>query len=291
MNNAVTARRLALMWCGVAYLVALLGAAVTTAVVPSWHPLAVIALADVVATVIVFGFSVTCNNSSLYDPYWSVAPPVIALYLVTRPALEPNPWRAGAVLLVVSLWAIRLTYNCLRRWRGLDDEDWRYRDIRRQVGRSYWLASLLGIHLMPTALVFLGCLPLWTALARGGSLGPLDALGVTVALVGVLLELIADRQLHAFRATRPAPGELLARGLWARARHPNYLGELLFWWGLWLIGAGAPESAWTVIGALSMTALFLFISIPLKERHMLARRPQYAAYRRRTPMLIPRLRR
>ncbi len=281
------------MWCAVAYLSALLGAAAISVGLPDMHPLVTVALADLVATAVIFAFAVICNNSSLYDPYWSVAPPVIALYLLAQPERGANPWRAAAVLLVVTVWAVRLTYNCLERWRGLDDEDWRYRDIRRATGRCYWVASLFGIHLFPTALVYLGCLPLWTAFSpEAGDLGLLDALGVCVALLGVGLESVADRQLRAFRAARRGPGVLLSEGLWGRCRHPNYLGELLFWWGVFLLGASAPWPAarWTVVGAASMTALFVFISIPLKERRMLARRPGYAAYRRRTPMLIPRWR-
>ncbi len=281
------------MWCAVAYLAALLGAAAITLELSDMHPLVTVGIADLVGTLVIFAFGVICNNSSLYDPYWSVAPPAIALYLLAQPECDANPWRAAAMLLVVTVWAFRLTYNCLQRWRGLDDEDWRYRDIRRATGRWYWAASLFGIHLMPTVLVYLGCLPMWTAFSpEAGDLGLLDALGVCVALLGVALESVADRQLRAFRQAGHQPGVLLAEGLWGRCRHPNYLGELLFWWGVFLLGVGAPEQAasWTVVGAASMTALFVFISIPLKERRMLKRRPGYAAYRRRTPMLIPRWR-
>ncbi|MBI5546954.1 MAG: DUF1295 domain-containing protein, partial [Deltaproteobacteria bacterium] len=85
------------------------------------------------------------------------------------------------------------------------------------------------------------------------------------------------------------PGEIVNTGLWKYSRHPNYFGEVSFWWGLWLFGvASDPASAlWTLAGPVAMTGLFLFISVPMLDKRSLERRPGYAEHRRRVSALIP----
>ncbi len=259
------------------------------------HPIAVAAVADLAATGVIFAGSFALGNSSLYDPYWSVAPAPIAVYWALGPGAESGASgvrQALAVALVV-LWGLRLTGNWLRGWQGFGHEDWRYVDLREGSGRAWWAVSFSGIHLFPTVVVFLGLLPLYPALAAGSRpLGLLDALAVLVAGGGILLETVADQQLNAFVRSGRARGATLQTGLWARMRHPNYLGENLFWWGLWLFGLAAdPAWWWTGIGAVAITVMFLTASIPMIDERMLARRPDYADYKARVPALLPRLRR
>ena len=260
-----------------------LAAAVLTghalAAVPGLHPLLVTALADAVATLVVFGFSVRHDNSSLYDPYWSVAPlPILAWWLAATPPGAP-PLRVALVLALTTAWGLRLTANCLVRWRSLADEDFRYVEIRRRSGRLYWPASLLTIHLFPTTWVFLGLLPLWAALS-GPARPPgwLDAAAALVTGGAVAVEALADLELRRFLSARLDPAAVLDTGLWAAFRHPNYVGEVLFWWGLWLFGLAAePGWWWTVIGPLAITALFTFVSAPWMDRRLAARHPAWAA--------------
>ena len=254
------------------------------------HPLWTAALADLAATVTVFLFSLAFDNSSLYDPYWSVIPPFLALFwLVAAGAagadgLPVRQWLVGGLLLA---WAVRLTFNWVRRWRGLRHEDWRYADYRR-FGAAYWPVSFAGFHLLPTIIVFLGCLALWPALAAGGhAFGALDAVAAAVTAVAIALETTADRQLVRFLRTAGAQ-RVMDRGLWSLSRHPNYFGEVLFWWGLWLFGlAASPAWWWTVVGPLAMTALFLGISVPMMERHLAARHPGYGEQARRRSAFLP----
>jgi steroid 5-alpha reductase family enzyme len=279
------AHRRVLVTVAVAYGLALAAALSAAAALAGHHPLLVAAAADLTGTVVVFAFSVAFDNSSLYDPYWSVAPIPIALSWAAGP---PSP-RAWLVLLLVVAWGVRLTANCLMRWRSLADEDFRYVEIRARTGRLYWPASLVSIHLLPTAWVFLGLLPVYPALAGPGA--PLGWLDLTAALVtggAVAVEGIADLQLRRFLARRRRPEEVLDTGLWAVSRHPNYLGEVLFWWGLFLLGlAAGPGWGWTVVGPLAITALFAFVSVPWMDRRMLARHPAWAERLRRVPALLP----
>jgi steroid 5-alpha reductase family enzyme len=253
-------------------------------------PILVVAAADLAATLAVFALSFAFDNSSLYDPYWSAAPPAIALYWALAPgAPDVDPTRQGAVLLLVGAWAGRLTWNWLRGWQGLAHEDWRYVDFRATAGRAYWLVSLLGIHLFPTAMVLLGCLSLFPALAAGTRpLGVLDVVAILVTAGAVAIEATADEQLRRFRRAATGPVRTLATGLWAWSRHPNYFGEILFWWGLFLFGLAAdPAWWWTVAGPLAITLMFVFVSVPMLDRRMLARRPDYAARMRAVSALVP----
>jgi steroid 5-alpha reductase family enzyme len=289
---AGTDLRAAFALCAFAYLVAAGVAVVTGILVPAGHAIETALWADVAATVAIFAFSLGFSNSSFYDAYWSVAPIAIALFFVLAPGGEAPVARQLLAFGLTAAWGLRLTWNWARGWHGLGHEDWRYVNLREQTGALYWPVSFLGIHMMPTLLVFAGCLALYPALASGSRpLGPLDGLAALVTAGAIWLEGSADNQLRRFRLAGPAPEEILATGLWARCRHPNYLGEILFWWGLYLFALAAdPAYWWTGIGALSITLLFRFASLPMIERRMLERRPGYAQRVESTPVLIPRLR-
>ena len=272
-----------------AYLVALAVALVVGRTAPLEHPVGLALAADVAATVVIFGFSVAYRNSSFYDPYWSLAPIPIALYWLSLANIYPV--RAFVVLGLVTLWGLRLTWNWLRGWQGLGHEDWRYTDLQRSSGRAYWLVSFSGIHMAPTLWVFAGCLSLYPSLAdaRAPFGVPLDLLALVVTGGSIWLEARSDQQLKRYRESGPPAGEFLRSGLWAWSRHPNYLGEMGFWWGLYLFGLAAnPDWWWAIVGPLSITLMFRFISLPMIETRMCERRPGYADYAARSSMLLPR---
>jgi steroid 5-alpha reductase family enzyme len=246
-------------------------------------------VADVVATVVIFGFSLRYKNSSFYDAYWSVIPPLLAVYWFEANHADANSVRVLLVMGLVWLWAIRLTANWATYWTGLDHEDWRYPLVRARAGRYATLVDFAGIHLFPTIQVFLGCLPIYAVMTFGQApLGWLDALAFVVTLGAIAIETIADLQLHAFIAKRKS-GEFIKSGLWSWSRHPNYFGELSFWWGLMLFGlAAAPAQWWWIVpGALAMTAMFKFASIPLMDTRSVERRPAYAEHMRKVSALLP----
>jgi steroid 5-alpha reductase family enzyme len=282
-------RTRAFLWITVAYLTALVAALVTGIALRHRHPIEIAFAADVAATIVVFGFSYFFDNSSFYDAYWSVIPPAIAVYFIAAAAPEAVDLRQALVLLALSLWAVRLTWNWARGWTGLHHEDWRYVDLRASQGKLYWIVSFFGLHFFPTLTVFVGCLPLWLALGEGTRpLGFFDAVGAACAFGGTALEFFADNQLRRWKLGNPPVGSTFERGLWAWSRHPNYLGEILFWIGLAFFGAAAAGFVWWGwIGAVAMVLMFRFASLPMIETRMLARRPNYAARQARVSLLIP----
>ena len=251
------------------YLLALGAAILTLKYAPIPDMLWKTALADVVAMTVVFIFSMIYNNSSVYDPYWSAAPAFIVLYWLLQAGESCFLYKA--VWLLIVLWGVQLTWNWILRWDGMQDEDWRYVNIRKKTGGFYWVASYFGIHLLPTALVFAGLVPVYYILMSEVSW--LDSWLAVIAFVftlnAILLEKSADDQLRRFLKNRKHPNESLQSGLWIFLRYPNYLGEMTFWWGLFLFALAVDRNLWwTVFGPASITLMFLFISIPMMRKRL-----------------------
>ncbi len=248
------------------------------------HPLLVALVADCAATIAVFAFSMSFDNSSFYDPYWSVAPFAIASYWEVPGG---NPVRQGLVLFALAFWGARLTWNWYRQWRGLEHEDWRYVDIRAKTGRAWPLASFAGVHFFPTLIVFAGLLPVYSAMFSPAPLGTLDIAAFFVAIGATIIEAVSDQQLRSYVLMRRNHEEILATGLWKYSRHPNYFGEATFWWGLALFGLAADPHLWSVAGAAAITVMFVFISVPLLDERSAARRPGYRSHMQRVSALVP----
>jgi steroid 5-alpha reductase family enzyme len=267
---------------------------VTAVLLRHHHPVTVAFVADLAATVVIFALSMAFANSSLYDPYWSVAPPVIA---IAWDAVSPDHLGSGAIArqiivkLLVVLWAIRLTGNWAIGWHGFTQEDWRYIHLRDTTHGKlpWWLVSFVGVQLVPTLVVFVGMLPLWPALgAPRHSFNAIDVVAIIVTASAIALETIADNQMRAFTRNPANRGRTIDVGLWSRSRHPNYLGEIGLWCGFYLFGLAAdPHWWWTVVGPIVMILLFQTASIPMMEDRSLQRRPEYADYQRRVPRLVP----
>ena len=239
-------------------------------------------LADILATVITFAFSVAFGNASVYDPYWSVQPLVIlAAFALRAPALG---WAQILCLVTVFLWGIRLTANWAYTFRSLKHQDWRYTMLKEKTKRLYPIVNFLGIHLVPTLVVYACTLPAVFLIERAAS-SPLSAPFFALSLCAVLLQGTADCQMHAFR--KKGTGGFIRVGVWKYSRHPNYLGEILMWWGVALaVTCAIPHMWYLCTGALMNTFLFLFVSIPLADGRQ-SRKPDFAAYKAQTRMLLP----
>lgn len=240
-------------------------------------------LADVAATVITFIFSLIFRNASVYDPYWSVQPMVIiAAFAVKAPALG-----AAQILPIVAIfvWGLRLTANWAYTFRGLEHQDWRYTMLSQTTGKLYPLVNFLGIHLVPTLIVY-GCtLPAVFTVVYAAQFNAGSAVFFALSICAVILQGTADCQMHSFR--KSGRGGFIRKGVWKNSRHPNYLGEIVMWWGVALACVCVLPRYWYLIaGALANTLLFLFISIPLADKRQ-SRKEGFGEYRAQTRMLLP----
>ncbi|MEM7080052.1 MAG: DUF1295 domain-containing protein [Pseudomonadota bacterium] len=252
-------------------------------------PVLAMLYADIAGTLAIFAFSQMFSNTSFYDAYWSVAPPLIFLgWLATAPALD---LRSVLVFVLVCLWAVRLTHNWGRGWMGLGHVDWRYVDLRVKTGRAYPLVDLAGLHMFPTLIVFTGCIPLLRIAHLQAPLGGLDAVWLAVGFGALYLEWRADNVLRAHRLQRERDTDVLREDVWAWCRHPNYVGEMGFWLALAIAGHILFADVWNWLGFVLMVLLFVCISIPMIDKRQLANKPDYARYKAEVPTLIPRLKR
>ena len=269
---------------GVVYLLA---AALGVAVYILTRPLGAfwirLLLADVSATVLTFIFSLIFKNASVYDPYWSVQPIVILVGLAVGQRLSLIKL---VLLLTVLLWGIRLTANWAYTFKSMKHEDWRYCMLREKTGKAYPIINFVGIHMVPTLVVYLCTLPA-AAMMLGSARGNLIAYaGVAVSLCAVALQGISDVQMHKFR--KSGKGGFIREGLWRNSRHPNYLSEILMWWGVGICSVAAlgASYAYLLVGAVANTALFVLVSIPLAEGKQ-ATKDGYAEYCAETRVLLP----
>ena len=239
-------------------------------------------IADLGATVVCFIFSLIFGNASVYDPYWSVQPPVIVgAFLV---GCGPSPL---ALLLfgVILIWAIRLTANWAYTFRGLNHQDWRYTMLKEKTGKFYPIINFVGIHMVPTLIVYACTLPAVIATVSGADIHPLSIPFAALSLLATLMQGISDVEMHKHRKLHT--GSFIRTGLWKNSRHPNYLGEILMWWG---VGGAAvasmPEASYLLTGALLNTVLFLTVSIPMADARQ-SQKDGFAEYKSRTRMLLP----
>jgi len=241
--------------------------------------------ADVAATVFLYLISLPLDNASVYDPYWSVAPIVILPLCMA----SFGTWNAGTIALLgcVTYWGIRLTGNWAYTFRGYDHQDWRYSMLREKTGFLYPFVSLFGIMLFPTLVVFLCMLPALHYLQFGG-INFITLLGFALCISATTLQLIADVQLHRFQEQSQSRGEIIRCGVWRHARHPNYLGEILMWWGVYTVLVSVRPDLWYFgLGALVNTLMFLFISIPMAETRMAGYKEGFERYVQETNRLLP----
>ena len=243
-----------------------------------------ILLADVIATVIVWASGVILRTASAYDPYWSLQ--TLAIYLCLL--FKYQNWHVGTILLlvVIALYSLRLTMNFILGFHSLKYVDWRYKMLKEKTGKFYQVVNLLGICMFPTLVVYAATLPV-IAYASITTFSALDVIGLSIIVLGVLLELIADIQMKKFVKTRIDRSQVLDKGLWRYSRHPNYLGEIAIWFGVALTLIVSHFNYWYFIaGAVVNLLMFLFISIPMEERHFKGYKPDYAQYKKDTHMLL-----
>lgn len=241
--------------------------------------------ADIVATIFIFLVGVLLSNASVYDPYWSVAPIVI----LPLAALYYNNFSIGVILLLVVImyWGIRLTLNWAYTFNNLNHQDWRYTMLKEKSKKFYPIVNFMGINMFPTIIVYLAILPALIYISDS-SFNIFSVIGLVICLIATTVQLISDYQMHQFRKLNKGKKKMIDVGLWSKSRHPNYFGEILMWWGVYVFVLINDPSNWILfIGAFMNNLMFLIISIPMQENRLIERNSDYLEYIKNTNKLIP----
>ena len=241
------------------------------------------------ATIFIYLLSVIFNNSSWYDAFWSVIPVVLTIMCWSDISAAGDIQRAFLMHACLLFWAIRLTYNWMRSWDGFSHEDWRYIMMKGKTNNKlqYFIVDFGSIHLIPTLCVYMALLPMIYARSYpGAELNNLDILATFLAVLAVLIQIISDQQMYNFRKNITEP-KTMKSGLWHYSRHPNYFGEILFWFSLFIFTLASNLSfAWLLIGSLIMYALIAIASVSMMDKRSLERRSDFKEYMDSTPPIF-----
>jgi len=232
-------------------------------------------------------FSLRRNNVNNVDTVWSMFFLLAALWVaMAQPQLSSRQW---LLLALIALWALRLSlFLSIRNWGKT--EDWRYAAMRDKRGSSFRWRSIYVVYVLQALIamvIFSGLMP---GLLMTGELGTREILAASLSVLGIIIETLADWQLYQFKKRQNKPPQPLQHGLWAYTRHPNYFGESLYWWGLFVFSLQV-DTMWTIISPAIMLFLLLRVSgVSMMENGRTGQHPAYQQYQHSTPAFWPRLR-
>jgi steroid 5-alpha reductase family enzyme len=254
-----------------------------------------------VAMLVLWRIAVHIGDVSFIDAIWALGMVALAWVSVGQAGGFGRLSSHGFVIVILtSLWGLRLGIHLFRRWRRLG-RDPRYDRIlggaMERRGWSFSLASLLIVFLLQGPLLWFVSLPAQVGILQGGidlvahraPLGGLSIAGIILALAGIAFETVGDAQLEQFRADPANKGQVMDRGLWRYTRHPNYFGDACTWWGIWLVAvAGGGYGFWTILSPVLLTWMLMkWSGAPILEKGLAKTRPGYADYIRRTSGFVP----
>ena len=239
--------------------------------------------------VTIWKFSLRNGDASIVDIWWGPGFVVIAATaMIAAPEITSH---ALIISALVALWGLRLGWHMFVRHSTLG-EDYRYRLMREANQKDFPAWSLRNIFLIQAVVMWIISLPVQMSIfwSPQGSLGLATALGIAMFAVGFVFEALADFQLSRHRFAPENRERVLDKGLWSLSRHPNYFGETLLWWGIYVIAvAAAPQIWWTIIGPVLLTVLLLKVTgvKMMEEVARVAQTEAYRDYQRRTSPFIP----
>jgi len=230
-----------------------------------------------IVNVVLWLISIPLRKTWPVDFIWSNFPicQCIAIYVRNKPS--GNQDRQMMVMCLICIWGFRLTHNFISRG-GIGHEDWRYADMRMKFGKYFWFVSFFSVFLAQSVFLWGACLSLYSAISKSAPITYQDWIAFSLTLSAILLETISDIQMNNFislRKEKKTDKVIMDTGLWKWSRHPNYLGEVLFWWGIYLFSSNKNNGRndwWVVLGPVAMTLLIAFVSIKLMEDRQLERK-------------------
>lgn len=255
--------------------------------------------------VYIIDFCVTCllfvidnyifSSNNIYDLHWPLIPLICSIYFYfTSNSTVFLSLKCIPLVIVIFSWSFHLIRQTIFSSDNILHEDWRYQAFRKQYKNRFLTFSFFALHLFPMLEVLIGSSSIYYIYANNHGYESLTLMDVLLWLIifsGVLLENIADNQLTKFRRhkqiSKAHKFAVLSNGLWKYSRHPNYLGEIMFWWGLFFLGYIYNAPIWCGIGPLLITLMMLFGSIPMSEERLYRRYPEYKFVQQHTSKIFP----
>lgn len=243
-------------------------------------------LAVVVVHTVTFFVARRVGRYNVVDIAWSIG--FVAVAAVAAAVGTGDLFRRLLLLVLTALWGLRLAGFLYVKTKG-GGEDPRYRDLLRgDFSAGAVIRKVFAVQAVATWFV---SLPLQLSAVLGptpSALLPVTIAGVIVWAVGMTFEAVGDHQLRAFKADPANKGVIMDRGLWAWTRHPNYFGDAMVWWGLWLVTIAGWISLSTVLSPVLMTYLLVYVTGGRLTEKYMRNRPGFSEYQSRTSFFVPR---
>ncbi|MBM4168929.1 MAG: DUF1295 domain-containing protein [Ignavibacteria bacterium] len=233
----------------------------------------------------VFAIAIVRRDNSIVDVAWG---PGFALIAATTFLLHSvSHSRMVLLVVLVALWGTRLAAHIFFRNKG-KGEDFRYAAWRRSWGRMFYVRSFFFIYMLQGFLMLIIGYPIvLVGSIDQPALNFVDWIGAGVWFLGFGFEADGDYQLLLFKKNEANRGKVLRSGLWKYTRHPNYFGEAVLWWGLFLIASSSPHGWTAIISPLVITFLLLRISGVTMLEKKYSDNPEYEEYKRTTNAFFP----
>lgn len=227
--------------------------------------------------------SLRLRDASIIDLVWG-----LGFALVVWSATISSESQQWLLPVLTTIWGLRLSLYLAWRNHG-QPEDPRYQAMRRHHGHAFPVVSLLTVFGLQGLVMWVVSLPLQAGSLPGDTdWSALKVVGMLLWAVGLFFEATGDWQLARFRSDPHNAGRVLDSGLWRYTRHPNYFGDFLVWWGLYLVSVSISQAWWTAIGPLVMSVFLMRVSgVTLLEKSLRRSRPQYVEYIERTNAFFP----
>ncbi|KMT63130.1 DUF1295 domain-containing protein [Paenilisteria newyorkensis] len=235
---------------------------------------------------ILFLWAQKLKNNSIVDLAWGPGFVIVALYTYFFGGEMTT--QGLMVTIFVFIWGMRLFLHLANRNIG-KPEDYRYVNMRKRWGTNFAkLKAYLNVFILQGVLLYIISLPiLLVNTTPANELAWWNYAGIAIWIIGFFFEVVGDEQMRRFKKNPANKGKLIMTGLWKYTRHPNYFGEALSWWGIFLVSIIGATSLWGIIGPIIITLLLLFVSgVPLLEKKY-KDRPDFQAYAKRTSKFIP----
>lgn len=242
------------------------------------------ALAIVAYMVLFFLIATAIKDNSIVDIAWGggfILVSAVALYW--GGFYTDRQWLMTAL---IAIWGLRLAAYIYRR-HAIVGEDHRYKQWRLEWKRPV-LRAFFQVFMLQGLVMFVVALPImFTNATYGAPLLWVNYVGVVFWVIGFYFEAVGDQQKFNFKMNPANKGQTIMTGLWKYTRHPNYFGEFMMWWGIFLVTIG---SGWWYVNIISPVILSFFL-IKVSGVAMLEKKYEgdaaYAAYKQRTNAFIP----
>lgn len=229
--------------------------------------------------------SVLIKDASIVDIGWGLGFVLIAWVSFLASDKTPRCW---LIVLLTTIWGTRLSAYLARRNIG-KGEDYRYVAMREKHGGRFPIVSLFTVFGLQGLIMLIVSLPLQAGMTVEAStaLGVTAWIGCAVWLVGFAFEAGGDWQLACFKANESNRGKVLDSGFWRYTRHPNYFGDFMIWWGVFLVSCGTGAAWWSAIGPAVMSFFLIKVSGVAMLEKTLKKKPGYAEYIAKTNAFFP----